>query len=70
MPENKMTRAGAGAGRVSCFAADTRNVACAGAQRHHDGSLDVLRLAYLRRYHGVTEAQANALASLIWGGWA
>ncbi len=26
-----------------------------------------LRIARLRRLHGITEAQANALASLIWG---
>lgn len=26
-----------------------------------------LRIAYLRRAHGLTESQANALAVLIWG---
>ena len=26
-----------------------------------------LRVAMLRRLHGLTEAQANALAALIWG---
>jgi hypothetical protein len=26
-----------------------------------------LRILYLRRLHGLTEAQANALAVLIWG---
>ena len=26
-----------------------------------------LQILYLRRLHGLTEAQANALAALIWG---
>lgn len=26
-----------------------------------------LQILYLRRVHGLTEAQANAFASLIWG---
>ncbi len=28
-----------------------------------------LQIFYLRRLHGLTEAQANALAALVWG-WA
>lgn len=59
-----------GAGRVSNAAtADTRNVACGGPRRHRSPTVEALRLAYLRRLHGVTEAQANALAALVWGGW-
>lgn len=30
---------------------------------------DALRILHLRRLHGLTEAQAHALAVLIWGGW-
>lgn len=26
-----------------------------------------LQLLYLRRLHGLTEAQANAIAALVWG---
>ncbi len=26
-----------------------------------------LQILYLRRFHGLTEAQASALAALIWG---
>lgn len=26
-----------------------------------------LQILYLRRLHGLTEAQANALAALVWG---
>ena len=26
-----------------------------------------MRIAYLRRLHGLTEAQAHALAALVWG---
>mgnify|MGYP001051206461 FL=1 len=27
-----------------------------------------LQILYLRRLHGLTEAQAQALAALVWGG--
>jgi hypothetical protein len=27
-----------------------------------------LQILYLRRLHGLTEAQAQALATLVWGG--
>lgn len=27
-----------------------------------------LQILYLRRFHALTEAQANALAVLVWGG--
>lgn len=26
-----------------------------------------LQILYLRRFHGLTEAQANAVAALVWG---
>jgi hypothetical protein len=27
-----------------------------------------LQILYLRKLHGLTEAQANAIAALVWGG--
>lgn len=30
-------------------------------------AMNRLQILYLRRLHGLTEAQANALAALIWG---
>ena len=29
--------------------------------------MNALQILYLRRFHGLTEAQAMALAALIWG---
>lgn len=28
-----------------------------------------LQMLYLRRLHGLTEAQAQAVAALVWGAW-
>lgn len=56
-----------GRGHRHANAAGTPNIADPGAPRHFDGDVaGQLRLAFLRRVHGLTEAQARALAPLVW----
>jgi hypothetical protein len=54
-------------GRVDghALAADTQYIPHQRSARHN--GLNRLQIRYLRRLHGVTEAQAHALAVLIWG---
>ncbi len=57
-----------GRGLRHATAAGTPNIADFDSPRHFDGDLaKQLRLAFLRRCHGLSEAQALALASQVWG---
>ncbi|QFT60466.1 hypothetical protein FIU94_16675 [Sulfitobacter sp. THAF37] len=54
-------------GRVDCHAnaANTQMIPQQKSARHNGSNR--LQIHYLRRLHGVTEAQAHVLAALIWG---